>query len=418
MSSAAILFILRGETGRGGAGPLLQAAAPGLTGGTAALNIAVVGAPTRPAGFGPGRVESILLARFADAGYARVEPPILQDASTFLDLGGEDIRARLLLLGDTLGAELCLRPEYTIPACRDHLASAQAGRAAALCYCGPVFRAREGAAREFVQAGIESFGRTDTAAADAEILALTLEAAGAAGAAELRVVFGDAGLFRAVLDAIGVPPLWQRRLRRGLERGQPLDAVLRGASQAPGRRSGVMAALAGADNREARALVEDLLSIAGISTVGGRSVGEIAERFLDQVGQGSAGGLDGERRALLDRFLAIAGDPDEASARLRSLARDADLDLEPDLDLFDDRIGFMAAQGLDVGGLAFKTVFGRSLDYYTGFVFEAATPGAPTGEPLAGGGRYDGLAQALGSAARVPAVGASIWVERLGAGGP
>ena len=73
------------------------------------------------------RVE--MLAAFADAGYLRVEPPLLHDSATFLDLGGEDIRARLFFTSDANGAELCLRPEYSIPVARLYLASPE-GRAA------------------------------------------------------------------------------------------------------------------------------------------------------------------------------------------------------------------------------------------------------------------------------------------------
>jgi len=43
-----------------------------------------------------------------------------------------------------------------------------------------------------------------------------------------------------------------------------------------------LAALTKVDPSDARRLVEDLLSIAGITAVGGRSAAEIAERFLDQ----------------------------------------------------------------------------------------------------------------------------------------
>ena len=46
----------------------------------------------------------------------------------------------------------------------------------------------------------------------------------------------------------------------------------------------MLAALADADPKAAHALVTDLLSIAGISAVGGRTVGEIADRFLEQAG--------------------------------------------------------------------------------------------------------------------------------------
>src|ERR1700740_963047 len=117
-----------------------------------------------------------LLTSFAEAGYERSEPAILQPAEPFLDLSGEDIRKSLYLTTDATGEELCLRPDLTIPVARDYLASPQAGQAAGFSYLGAVFRYRWGQQSEFLQAGIESFGRADRAAADAEMLALGLEA--------------------------------------------------------------------------------------------------------------------------------------------------------------------------------------------------------------------------------------------------
>ncbi len=99
--------------------------------------------------------------------YRHAHPAILQPAEPFLDLSGEDIRRSLYLTTDPGGEELCLRPDLTIPVARDYLASAQAGQPAGFCYLGPVFRYRGGKTSEFLQAGVESFGRQDRAAADA-----------------------------------------------------------------------------------------------------------------------------------------------------------------------------------------------------------------------------------------------------------
>ncbi len=141
----------------------------------------------------------------------------------------------------------------------------------------------------------------------------------------------------------------------------------------------------------------DLLSIAGINAVGGRSVGEIAERFLEQAALGASTKLPRDVRALIERFLAIKGDPDEAAADLRALNGDVGKALQPALDLFESRIGFFAAHGVDLKRVHFSTAFGRGFDYYTGFVFELTDP-SRTGDPLVAGGRYDGLFTRLGSA--------------------
>src|SRR3954447_8277442 len=120
-----------------------------------------------------------LLLSFAQGGYVQAHPGILQPAEPFLDLSGEDIRKSLYLTTDASGEELCLRPDLTIPVARDYLASPRAGQPSGFCYLGPVFRHRGGRPSEFLQAGIESFGRQDRAAADAEMLALALEATSA-----------------------------------------------------------------------------------------------------------------------------------------------------------------------------------------------------------------------------------------------
>src|SRR5262245_3511459 len=140
-----------------------------------------------------------LVASFERAGYRRVAPALLQPAEPFLDLSGEDIRKRMFLTTDPQGREFCLRPDLTIPVSRDYLASGAAGTAAGFCYLGTVFRHRSQEPTEFLQAGIESFGRTDTAAADAEMLALGLEATAHYGIAAPDIRLGDVGLFAAFI---------------------------------------------------------------------------------------------------------------------------------------------------------------------------------------------------------------------------
>src|ERR1700683_1814688 len=111
-----------------------------------------------PRATGPAAWADALLLSFAQAGYIRAEPAILQPAEPFLDLSGEDIRKSLYLTTDAGGEELCLRPDLTIPVARDYLASPRAGKPAGFSYLGPVFRYRGGRASEFLHAGGEAFG--------------------------------------------------------------------------------------------------------------------------------------------------------------------------------------------------------------------------------------------------------------------
>jgi ATP phosphoribosyltransferase regulatory subunit len=370
-----------------------------------------------PASQPDGRADA-LVGAYERAGYRRVAPPILQPAEPFLDLSGEDIRRRMYLTSDAEGRELCLRPDLTIPVSCDYLASPAAGSPQGFCYLGPVYRDRGALPAEIFQAGIESFGRPDKAAADAEMLALGLEATAHYGLAAPDIQIGDVALFAALVAGLDLPPAWKRRLIKDFNRksnlAQDLDRLVLGGNNSRPEYQGVLAALSNSDPHGAHALVTDLLSIAGINAVGGRSVAEIAERFLEQAALGASAKLPQDVRALIERFLTIAGDPDEAAAALRALAGEGNMTqvLSPAIDLFETRTGFLAARGIDLQRVRFSTAFGRGFDYYTGFVFELTDP-ARTGDPLVAGGRYDGLFTRLGSAEPIAAVGFAVWIERL-----
>ena len=279
---------------------------------------------------GPDARAEALVASYERAGYARVAPAILQPAEPFLDLSGEDIRKRMYLTTAPGGGEFCLRPDLTIPVSRDYLASPAAGKPAGFCYLGPVFRHRsDGAGR--IPAGRHRILRPPRQGGGRRRDAV----ARAGGDRALRA--GERPTSRsatsrcspALIAGLDLPPAWKRRLIKDFNRktnlAQDLDRLVLGGNNARPEYQGVLAALAGSDPKGAHALVTDLLSIAGINAVGGRSVGEIADRFLEQAALGASAKLPRDVRALIERFLAIAGDPDEAAAELRALAGEANM---------------------------------------------------------------------------------------------
>src|SRR6202162_295712 len=230
------------------------------------------------------------------------------------------------------------------------LSFAQAGQPQGFSYLGPVFRYRGGQPSEFLQAGIESFGRQDRAAADAEMLALALEATSAFGLTEVEIRTGDVALFIALIDALDLYPVWRRRLIKDFNRKISLEQDLERLTLATGwthnEYDGVLAALAGSDRKAALALVTDLMSIAGTTNVGGRSVSEIADRFLEQSTL-KGGALPRDALGIIKRFLAIAGDPDDAIRQLRALAEDTRLNITAAIDQFESRVGRASCRGID-----------------------------------------------------------------------
>jgi len=360
------------------------------------------------------------LKLFQDAGHLAVDPPILQPANTFLDLTGEDIRRRLFLTNGPDGADLCLRPDFTIPVCRQHLEHGDAGRRADYCYSGPVFRQRAQGSGEIPQLGAESLGREDRDEADADMLGLAVAALDVFGIRERDIVIGDETLFASVLSGLELPAVWQRRLRDLFGETDKLTAAIsrmagadRSGDDTRDVRLGFLAALEGADPEAAHAVVEDLLSIAGISAVGGRTPSEIADRFLEQAALASGSGNHARAAEILTSFLAIRGNGADSLSALEGFAGETGLDLSDAIAGYRNRLDAIRARNIDPADLTFAADFGRRLDYYTGFVFEIHSRKADAGGQLVGGGRYDRLVKLLGAGAEVPAIGFSIWLDRI-----
>ncbi|AQQ03327.1 ATP phosphoribosyltransferase regulatory subunit [Roseibium algicola] len=372
-------------------------------------------------GLAPEKIETVL-GLFKAAGHDEVSPPILQPADVFLDLTGEDIRRRLYLTSGTDGLDLCLRPDFTIPVCRHHLAQDAVKLPAAYCYNGPVFRQRPDGLGEIPQLGAESLGRTDTAEADADLLALSVKALEEFGLSDIVIRIGDETLFAAVLEGLDLPTVWRRRLRDFFGETDRLTAAITrmaGASSSNDDsrdvRLGFLSALEGADPEAAHAVVEDLLSIAGISAVGGRTPSEIADRFLEQAALASGARGHDKAAETLSAYLALKADGASAAGMLRDFSRDFGLGLDTPIAAFEQRLAALEAKGIDPARLTFAAEFGRRLDYYSGFVFEIHAVNPPVEGPLVGGGRYDKLVTLLGAEDDVPAIGFSMWLDRIAA---
>jgi ATP phosphoribosyltransferase regulatory subunit len=225
---------------------------------------------------------ALILDLFKNAGFAHIAPDILQPADLFLDRAGEEIRSRTFVFTDPAGAELCLRPDLTVPTCRYHLShAARPDEEARYCYRGPAFRFQPDGGSplfpsEFDQAGLEWFAAYDSEKADAEVLALTIAAVEAAGLTRYRIRLGDLGLMAALLQSIDMPERWRRRLMHQFWRPRSFRALLdqlTGARPSPPNSvSAIVSELSGGGVAEAVRLVERELDHRNLQLAGGRSV--------------------------------------------------------------------------------------------------------------------------------------------------
>lgn len=364
-----------------------------------------------------------ILKLFAGAGYEYIEPDVLQPADIFLDKSGEDIRTRTYVFTDPSGAELCLRPDLTVPTCRYHMEHGDGGLAAArYCYSGPAFRFQPAGGdelhpREFDQIGIENFGAPDSETVEAEVISLAVDALRYAGLQSFTIKLGDLGLFNRLLDGIAMPERWRRRLRHDFWRPQAFHETLARLSVEPGtvvdRELEFMGGAVSERVEETAATLEKLLTLRAIPLVGGRSVTEIAERMSEKAADRTAPPLSRDAARLIGDYVAVTGRPRDALHRIMTLVAGAKLDLSTSLAALARRTTLMHERGISVEACRFLADFGRNLEYYTGFVFqiEFSTPAGPV--PIAGGGRYDTLLSDIGAARPVPAVGCAIHTERL-----
>jgi ATP phosphoribosyltransferase regulatory subunit len=323
-----------------------------------------------------------LLPLLIEAGYTRFEPAVLIPADLVRAVSGEDLNAKLFTTQDNAGNELCLRHDYTLPltlhVLQNNISSAQ------YAYEGSVFRSNIG---EYTHAGVESFGRQDREAADADVLKLALKSC------DGTLKLNDISLVLNLIERLNLPAAPKRAVIKAFRRGKKIEL-----SQKQTAYLGVLTALDGADSRAAKALVGDLLKIAGISQTGGRSVNEIAERFLEQASMQNSSEMD-DKIALINKVLSIKGKPQEAFTAFNKLAPNISLEAQSKLTGFNGEFDFALA---------------REPDYYDGLVFEITHDD----KRIIGGGRYDRmvemLAAKLGLSKKIPAVGfAKLTGDRL-----
>ncbi|MDZ4775281.1 MAG: ATP phosphoribosyltransferase regulatory subunit [Alphaproteobacteria bacterium] len=349
-------------------------------------------------------VDASLALRAAASALAAtwIDPPVLQPAGLYLELAGEDIRARAYMLAGDDDAALCLRPDMTAPAVREALKRNDWSAAFGLAYDGLVFRRQTDNAKEseFRQIGAEVFAPvTDIASREADITIAALDACRAVGV-QPRMRLGDVAVFEAIVDACALPESWTRRVKRAFSRPGGLATVLREAAAPPAPEESILGeALAALPDERAEAVVEELLADARIVLVGGRTVAEIAARLREKGRAMHAPRADAQALALIAEATAIEAAPDAAFEQLRKIAARPSAKNPTALLAAIDRASarWDAVKRDNAPEATFSAGFGRGLAYYDGFVFELEAPLLGVRASLGGGGRYDGLLQRITS---------------------
>ncbi|GLT08396.1 ATP phosphoribosyltransferase regulatory subunit [Sulfitobacter porphyrae] len=331
-----------------------------------------------------------LRAMFEAQGAALVEPPILQPATTLLELYGEDMRARAYVTSDALRGEQMLRPDFTVPVVQMHMA--EGAEPARYTYSGEVFRRQEedpDRANEYIQVGYEVFDRADPAAADAEVFALIAEAL---RGLPLRAVTGDIGVLMAAVEGLQTSARRRHALMRHIWRPRRFRALLdrfSGRTPMPPSRAALLAGQASSD----------------APLIGLRSRADIEERIAALHEDAATPPLSGREVEQIEALLDVREVMPHALSQLHDLAVDMP-DIAPAVARVTAREAALRARGVDTDNLMFEASYGRSsMEYYDGFVFGFRAEARADLPTIASGGRYDALTRRLGQGREIPAVG-------------
>ncbi len=284
------------------------------------------------------RLEGRIHEVFRLHGFEDIETPSFEFFEVFSNEVGTIPSRELFKFFDRDNNTLTLRPDFTPSvsrACATYYSPEKS--VVNLCYTGSAFVNRssfQGRLKESTQMGVEKMG-DNSAAADAEILAMAVESLAASGLREFQLSIGQVDYFKSLLEEVALEPEKEELLR----------------------------SLISQKNYFA---VEALVREEGIS-------GRTAEAFSLLPRMFGQVEVLGRARSLTDSPRAIAA--------VRRLEEIYEL-----LKVYgyEDHITF------DFGMLS-------KYNYYTGIIFQAYTYGS--GEPLLKGGRYDELMRHFGKPA-------------------
>jgi ATP phosphoribosyltransferase regulatory subunit len=364
-----------------------------------------------------------LSAFLAHAGYAPVEPPILERSELFQSSFGQELWQNLYTFR-LHHRDLCLRPEFTASICRlylDHYQ--QQPLPLRFRYTGPVFRYEtpgRGRYRQHTQFGVELFGG-QAISADAEILHLACEALNELRIHSYRLELGHIGVVSGFINRLQLDDHAARlllslmeqisRSEEGERLAQTRLEALYPANSSAGSEmnSNSIGTISGGNAQ----LLASLLSSISITFGSDDARHEVVERFLWKMERSE------QRRRILNalEFLralhAISGPPPEIFGALRDLLARYELDTEPLTEL-EQLVAVLNQSATTSQQIVLNLALGRGVSYYTGLVFEIHAldeDGFVT--QLCGGGRYDNLLRAVGGTRDVNACGFAMGVERL-----
>ena len=364
----------------------------------------------------------VLRAHMNAQGYQPIDTPLLEETELFVRKAGGELTGRLYNFTDPGGTSVSLRPEFTSSVIRHFIDNQDALTTPARWqYSGPVFRyeASGGAYRQFTQSGAELVG-ADGQQADMEIISLAASGLTALGMDRFGLRIGHLGTLHSLLDGFGLSEPAKHFVMGNmgsLRRGEAdVAALMRHAREVGLLRGGIdlglEATLDSMSAEEAEEFILGALKESMPAPVGRRTTDDIIARLLRKLRSADEPSAFEGALALADRLARLRGKPDDALRQARAAASECGISAAPLAEL-ESLLALLPQAGVAERQVTVDTGMARGISYYTGVIFELTPVTGNGGAALGGGGRYDGLVQALGGRGCVPAMGFAYNVNAL-----
>ena len=336
-----------------------------------------------------------LLKQFKNKGFKVKNFDNIIESKIIIERSGELFKKSLLSFDDEDGKNFSLRPDLTISACLDYIKNIKRG-VYKYTYFDQAYRRTFGA-ESLVrnQLGCEIIG-TNSKKTEIEIINLIDSSLTKITGNKNIIKLNNLNLFNILVDSLKLPSRWKLRLKRHFWRPEYFkDLLLR---------------LETGSDLEKNVFELDKKSFLKMKKlnknqkIAGRKISQILKRFEKKISEPRSN-IDGKKISkILKEYLKIECKLKDAKQILNKFEIKYKLNLK--LENF-----FLFKLNIKNRETVFSTNTGRSVEYYTGLVFEINKKSKKIN--LASGGRYDNLMQILGAKRKIPAIGGAINYDNL-----
>ena len=358
---------------------------------------------------------------FINKGYTFYNPAMTIPADIVMNFMGEDVRNRLLFTSSPGGDELCLRPDFTLPLAISYINNeVQANK---FVYDGYAFRfpsinEKTRYCPEFRQIGIENFGDKNKIDVEGDVISQVCEILSSFYDDQLEIKISDIFMFYQLLNHLKIDTYLFNRVRRLYWRGLSATKIKDSIKKIMNTRFDAKPRLDLIDeyknnNLSSIALIQKLTGSDDLSIFSGRRPDDIVKNYIDKSELINGTTINDTAIEQITEFLSIKGDISRVIQQLDNFQKKYHIDFADGIENLENRVKILKKNQIAKDMIEFNATLSRKVEYYTGLIFEIRTKNEYKNEPIAIGGRYDKIFEELGSTDPIPAIGCSIYIDRL-----